>query len=176
MQERKKREKVIIRLTESDKRILEDFLDKGEGKARVFKRCHILLQLDAGVSTTLIAKDVNYYPLAIRQIGRRYLEGGLKRALYDKQRPGNKRALNETQANQIIAMTCSDPPEGYSRWTIELITEEAIKREIVSSVGRETVRILLHTHDVKPWREKNVVYPCINRRIHRKNGGYIGLV
>ena len=176
MIKRKKREKVVIRLTEKDKIFIKDFLNKGEGRARVFKRCRVLLQLDRGISTTVIANEVNYYPLAIRQIGRRYTEGGLKQSLYDKQRPGNKRALNETQANQIIAMTCSDPPEGFSRWTIELIAEESIKRKIIKTVGRETIRVLLHTHDIKPWREKNVVYSHIDGRIHRKNGIHIGFI
>lgn len=178
MQKRKykKREKVIIHLTKNDKQYLENFLNKGEGKARVFKRCQVLLKLNEGLSTVLISKDVKYYSHTVRKIGKRYLEGGLKQALYEKPRPGKKRALNNNQANQIIAMTCSDPPEGYSRWTIELIVEESIKREIVDTIGRESIRVLLHTHDIKPWREKNVVYPDINRRIHRKNGGYIGLV
>ena len=178
MQKRKykKREKVVIHLTESDKQYLKNFLNTGEGKARIFKRCRVLLMLDKGMSTTVIGKDVNYYPASVRQIGKRYIEGGIERALYDKERPGKKRALNNNQANQIIAMTCTNPPEGYSRWTIELIVEEAIKRQIVDTIGRETIRILLKTHDIKPWLEKNVVYPDINRRIHRKNGGYIGLV
>jgi len=178
MQKRKykRRKKVIIHLTERDKNYLKSFLNTGEGKARIFKRCRVLLMLDESKSTTVIGKQVNYYPLAVRQIGNRYLKGGLERALYDKQRPGKKRALNDSQSNQIIAMVCSDPPEGYSRWTIELVVEESIKRGIVSTIGRESIRILLNTHDIKPWREKNVVHPDINRRIYRKNGGYIGLV
>jgi len=178
MQKRKykKREKVIINLTENDKLFLKNFLDKGEGKARIFKRCRVLLKLDEGLSTTVISKDINYYPHTVREIGKRYLNGGLEYALYDRPRPGKQRALTTNQANEIIAMTCSDPPKGYNRWTIELIVEESIDRNIVKTVGRETIRVLLHTHDIKPWREKNVVCPDINRRIHRKNGGYTGLV
>jgi putative transposase len=159
MQKRKykKREKVIIRLTKKDKQFLTDFLNKGEGKARHFKRAKVLLKLDESISTTIIAKEVDYYPLAIRQIGKRYLEGGIDRALYDKARPGNERALTEKQCNEIIAMVCSPSPYGRSRWAIRLITEEVKKRKIVNKVGRETIRILLKTHDLKPWREKNVV-------------------
>lgn len=172
----KKREKVIIRLTKRDKQFLENFINKGEGKARVFKRCHVLLKLNDDLTTTIIGKEVGYYPHTVREIGKRYLKGGLEQALYEKPRPGKKRVLNNIQVNQVIAMICSDPPNGYSRWTIELIVEESIKRKIVSTVGREAVRILLHTHNIKPWREKNVVCPDINRRIHRKNGSYTGLV
>jgi hypothetical protein len=54
-------------------------------------------------------------------------------------------------------MVCSDPPEGFARWTVRLVAEEAVKRRLAPCVGRETIRILLLSHDLKPWREKNVV-------------------
>jgi putative transposase len=54
-------------------------------------------------------------------------------------------------------MVCSDPPEGRARWRVRLVAEEAVKRKLVPAVGRETIRILLLHHDLKPWREKNVV-------------------
>lgn len=54
-------------------------------------------------------------------------------------------------------MICSAPPEGRARWTVRLLTEEVIKRKLVPRVGRETIRILLESHDLKPWRGKNVV-------------------
>ena len=44
-----------------------------------------------------------------------------------------------------------------SRWTVRLLTEEVVKRKLVPRVGRETIRVLLESHDLKPWREKNVV-------------------
>ena len=60
-------------------------------------------------------------------------------------------------------MVCSQPPEGRARWTIRLIVEEAIKRKLVRAVGRETIRILLQSHELKPWREKNVVRAELNK-------------
>ena len=51
-------------------------------------------------------------------------------------------------------MVCSNPPEGRARWTVRLVAEEAVKRKLVPGVGRETIRILLLSHDLKPWREK----------------------
>jgi hypothetical protein len=54
-------------------------------------------------------------------------------------------------------MACSDAPDGRPRWTVRLIAEQALKRKLVPKVGRETIRILLESHDLKPWREKNVV-------------------
>ena len=54
-------------------------------------------------------------------------------------------------------MVCTKPPEGRARWTVRLIVEEAVKRKLVPKAGRETIRILLQSHDLKPWRKKNVV-------------------
>src|SRR5215831_10001019 len=51
-------------------------------------------------------------------------------------------------------MVCSSPPEGRARWTVRLVAEEAVKRKLVPRVGRETIRMLLLSHDLKPWRKK----------------------
>jgi hypothetical protein len=67
-------------------------------------------------------------------------------------------ALDLRQSQRIIAMVCGPPPEGRARWTVRLIAEEAVKRKLTPAVGRETIRILLESHDLKPWREKNVVH------------------
>jgi hypothetical protein len=81
----------------------------------------------------------------------------LNGALYEKQRPGAAEVLDPNQKQRIIAMVCSDPPQGRARWTVRLVAEEAVKRKLVPAIGRETIRILLLHHDLKPWREKNVV-------------------
>jgi putative transposase len=64
--------------------------------------------------------------------------------------------LDDNQKQRLIAMVCSDPRAGRARWTVRLVAEEAVKRKLVPRVGRETIRILLLSHDLKPWREKNV--------------------
>ena len=94
---------------------------------------------------------------AIRVIGRRYHEHGLQRALFERKRKGHAELLDASDKQRIIAMVCSSPPEGRARWTVRLIAEEAVKRKLVPGVGRETIRVLLQSHDFKPWREKNVV-------------------
>jgi hypothetical protein len=104
-----------------------------------------------------VAANVRLTPKAVREIGRRYEDFGLEQALYDKQRPGAATVLEDSQRQRIIAMVCSNPPEGRARWTVRLVAEEAVKRRLVPRVGRETVRVLLLHHDLKPWREKNVV-------------------
>jgi putative transposase len=54
-------------------------------------------------------------------------------------------------------MVCSNRPAGPARWTVRLVAEEAVKRRLVPRVGRETIRILLASHDLQPWWERNGV-------------------
>ena len=119
-------------------------------------RALALLQLAAEASAPQVAKVIPLTPQAIRRLGHRYRQSGLESALYEKQRPGAAEVLEASQKQRIIAMVCSDPPEGRARWTVRLVAEEAVKRKLVPRVGRETIRILLLSHDLKPWREKNV--------------------
>ena len=87
----------------------------------------------------------------------RYRQGGLERALYERARPGKAAVLDAQHRQRIVALVCGPPPEGRARWTVRLLTEEVVKRKLVPRVGRETIRVLLESHDLKPWREKNVV-------------------
>jgi transposase len=146
-----------IEVTSKDRKVLRKLLSGGVQQVRVVLRAVALLQLAKGISAPRIAAMVPLTPQAIRRIGHRYQEGGLERALYEKPRPGAEALLEDSQKQRIIAMVCSDPPEGFARWTVRLVAEEAVKRRLVPRVGRETIRILLRSHDLKPWREKNVV-------------------
>lgn len=147
-----------IELPNKDQKSLTKLLGGGMQQVRVIFRALALLQLSRGTSAPQISKIVPLTPQAIRKIGHRYQQEGLNRALYEKQRPGAEQVLDDSQKQRIIAMVCSDPPEGRARWTVRLVAEEAVKRKLVPRVGRETIRVLLLNHDLKPWREKNVVY------------------
>jgi transposase len=145
-----------IEVSQKDQKQLAKLLRSGVQQVRVVLRALALLQLAKGVSAPRIAVVVPLTAQAIRNVGRRYQQGGLDRALYEKQRPGAAEVLGDSQKQRLIAMVCSSPPEGRARWTVRLVAEEAVKRKLVPSVGRETIRILLLSHDLKPWREKNV--------------------
>jgi transposase len=145
-----------IEVSTKDQKQLQRLVSGGVQQVRVVLRALALLQLAKGVSAPRIAGMVPLTPQAIRKVGHRYQRGGLERALYEKQRPGAAEALDDAQKQRLIAMVCSSPPEGRARWTVRLVAEEAVKRKLVPRVGRETVRILLLSHDLKPWREKNV--------------------
>jgi transposase len=146
-----------IEIAQKDRRELARLLRGGVQQVRVVLRALALLQLSKGSSAPHVSEMVPLTPQAIRKIGHRYQKGGLKRALYERQRPGAKAVLDDSQKQRIIAMVCSAPPAGRARWTVQLAAEEAVKRGLVPRVGRETIRILLLDHDLKPWRKKNVV-------------------
>ncbi|MDQ6705100.1 MAG: helix-turn-helix domain-containing protein [Acidobacteriota bacterium] len=163
-----------IEVVKKDQRELEKMLSGGVQPVRAVLRAMALLQLAKGISAPRIAGFIPLTPQAIRKVGHRYAEGGFKRAVYEKERPGAAALLEDSQKQRIIAMVCGGPPEGHARWTVRLVAEQAVKRRLVPRVGRETIRVLLLSHDLKPWREKNVVRPGTHRRVHRKDGGCAG--
>jgi transposase len=145
-----------IDVDKKDQRELRTLLKGGVQQVRVVLRALALLQLADGASAPQIAKVISLTPQAIRRLGHRYKQAGLQGALYEKQRPGAAELLDANQKQRLIAMVCSSPPQGRARWTVRLVAEEAVKRRLVPRVGRETIRLLLLSHDLKPWREKNV--------------------
>ena len=147
---------LIIDVLQKDQKELARLLSGGIQQVRVVLRALALLQLAKGASAPRIADVIPLTPQAIRKVGHRYEQGGLESALYEKQRPGATAVLDASQKQRIIAMVCSTPPAGRARWTVRLVAEESVKRKLVPRVGRETIRILLLSHDLKPWREKNV--------------------
>jgi transposase len=146
-----------IDVAKKDREQLRTLVKGGVQQVRVVLRALALLQLADDASAPQIAKVIPLTPQAIRRLGHRYEQAGLDGALYEKQRPGAAEVLDTNQKQRIIAMVCSEPPEGRSRWTVRLVAEEAVKRKLAPRVGREAIRILLLHHDLKPWREKNVV-------------------
>jgi putative transposase len=136
---------------------LETLLRGGVQQVRVVVRAMALLRLGRGHSAPRVAEEVRLTPHAVRKIAQRYRTGGVARAVYEAPRPGAAEVLAASEKQRIIAMVCSDPPPGAARWTVRLVAEEAVKRKLVPQVGRETIRVLLQRHDLKPWREKNVV-------------------
>lgn len=149
--------RVRVHLKKADRQKLDDVLAGGIQPVRTVLRALALGHLHDGKPVSEVAGIVRVTSKAVREIGRRYEDGGLDQALYDKSRPGAAPVLEENDKQRIIAMVCSDPPEGRARWTVRLVAEEAVKRKLVPKVGREAIRILLLHHDLKPWREKNVV-------------------
>lgn len=146
-----------LKVSVRDQEALDAVLARGVQQVRVVLRALAVRHLAAGASAAEAAKMVRLTPKTVRAIARRYRQGGLDRALYDKARPGKKPLLDPSSQQRIVAMVCGKPPAGRARWNVRLIAAEAVKRKLVPRLGRETVRLLLQRHDRKPWRGKNVV-------------------
>ena len=146
-----------IRLSRAERRQIDGLLSGGVQPVRAVIRALVLRQMDEGRTTVEAGAGVGISTKVAWEIGKRYQEGGLERALYDAPRPGQRPLLDAEQGQRIIAMVCGPPPAGRARWTVRLIAQEAVKRKLVGHIAPETVRILLQSHELKPWREKNVV-------------------
>jgi putative transposase len=146
-----------VRLSKPERRELNRLLRGGLQPVRTVLRALALRQLAEGQAIRKVAVNVGLMPKTVWLTSQRYQQGGLERALYERARPGKEALLDAQERQRIIALVCSEPPAGRARWTVRLLAEEAVKRKLVPRVGRETVRILLESHDLKPWREKNVV-------------------
>jgi len=134
-------------------------LERRQKQRQQQKQPHRFAEVDR-VTPYQVSRDLGVARKTVRVIARRYEDEELGSALYEKPRPGKPRSLNPSQNQRVIAMVCSPPPAGQARWSVRLIAEEAAKRKLAPPVGRETIRILLQNHDLKPWREK-----CMVRRV-----------
>lgn len=159
-----------LKLSKKDRAELSAQKRKGTMSARTWRRVRVLELLDEGVSVRGTAKAVGTFPREVSRVGKRYLARGLRAALTDEPRGKPDPLLDSTQTAAVVAMVCGPPPEGRARWTVRLVAEQAVDRGITSHVGRETIRIVLATHDLKPWREKNVVRAADRPGVRRPNG------
>jgi transposase len=165
-----------VQLTKKDRKQIAGMLNKGWESARVLRRALILRELGQGQTSGQVACHVGVASKTVRSVARRYEEEGLESALYEKPRPGQRRVLDAGQSQRIIALVCGPPPEGRARWSVRLLAQEAVKRKLVRRVGRETIRILLQNHELKPWREKNVVCGGTGRGVSPAHGRRAGPV
>ena len=168
------RRPIEVKVSAEDQKQLRQLLRGGIQQVRVVLRVLALEQLSRGLTAPVVAGTVHLTAQAVRRIGHRYERGGLQSALFERPGRGAEELLEPSQKQRIIAMVCSQPPPGYARWTVRLLAEQAVKRKLVPRVGRETVRILLLSHDLKPWREKNVVRGGTEPGVPRKDGRRFG--
>jgi transposase len=142
-----------FQLDAPDRIKLKRLLSGGIQPVRVVRRAQTLLKLDEGLSAPRVSQDVGFAPQAIRVIAKRYKSQGLERALHERQRAGRTRLLSEVTRQRIIALTRHQPPIGRKRWTVRLLVQEAMRRNFVSRIGRETIRTLLESHQVELSRK-----------------------
>lgn len=133
-----------IKLPQDERIELEQLIKSGEHQARVLSRARVILLLDRSQDQARTIAEVAEAAMvsisAVNAIKKRYMERGLNRALYDKPRPGRPvtKMTGEVEAH-LIALTCSDPPAGYDRWTLRLLADRLIELELVESISHVAV-------------------------------------
>jgi hypothetical protein len=132
-----------IYLTDSERTQLEQRVRSGVHAARVIARARVLLLLDRsqGDKRTLheVAEAAMVSQGTVLNIKKRYVAGHLERALYDLPRPGAVPKIDGEVEARLTALACSDPPEGYARWTLRLLAEELVSLELVDSISHVAV-------------------------------------
>jgi hypothetical protein len=130
-------------LKPEDREKLESFRSKGLHHAREINRAHILLALDREVPEATIQSLLGVGRTALWRTRSAYCEGGLDYALYDAPRPGAPRDYQTDQEAKVVALACSQAPEGAKRWTIRLLTQAARKESGMKQISRESIRRFL---------------------------------
>jgi transposase len=149
--------KHTVVLRESERKYLWDITRKGKRSARVISRAKILLKSDEGWKDIEIAEELEITTRTTENIRARFAKGGLDRALYDAPRSGQPQKLDDKAEAHLVALACSDPPEGRDRWTLELLQKRMVADKQVASISDVCVLRYLTKRNVKPWVEKNVV-------------------
>jgi len=130
----------IVNLTDTERATLLDLIQKGTLGARKFKRAHILLHADEGATDKEIAASLHVGRATVERTRKRFVAGNLERALNEDPRPGGRLKLNAKQEAFLIATACSTPPEGHTRWTMQMLADKLVELKQVESISDETVR------------------------------------
>jgi transposase len=144
--------KYIVHLTEAERRTLEDVVHKG--KAAAYRRTHaqILLWADEGdhgpsLLDSEVADIVGVNERTVSRLRQRCVEEGLDAALERKARVREKRRVLDGDGEaRLVALMCSEPPPGQSRWTLHLLGNRLVELGIVESISHEAVRQVLKKH------------------------------
>lgn len=149
--------KYHVDLTDEERTDLKKQLQSGKARVRRMYRARILLLADEGRTDEEIVGALHVGRSTVERTRIRFVEGGVERALTDRPRPGKPRLLNGKQEAYLVALACSDPPEGRVRWTMQLLADRLIQLRVVDSITDETVRKLLKKTTSSRGRRKNGV-------------------
>lgn len=136
-----------IRLTDDERATLIALTRRGESNTRRITRARVLLLADRGTTDRAIADALTIHPRTCQRLRQRACQEGVLAALDDRARPGAPRLLDETQEAHLIALACSDAPDGRETWTMQLLADRLIDLKLVTTISDETVRrTLQQTH------------------------------
>lgn len=154
--------KYKVTLTQEERKELSQLTSKGSHKSQKILNALILLNCDVGeqqknkLTNEKIAEVLNISTKKIDRVKKRFVEEGLEVALngHKGTRVYKKKIDGEMEAH-LVALCCSEPPEGFSRWSLRLLADKAVELEYVDSISHETVRRLLKKR-IETVEEKGV--------------------
>jgi putative transposase len=132
--------KYRVTLTDEERKCLQGMVQKGKIGARKINRAHILLLADEGESDVAIMEAVHTGESTVHRVRQGFVEEGFEAALHERRRPGKERILQGRQAAFLVALACTPPPTGRRRWTMKLLADRLVERQIVETISDETVR------------------------------------
>ena len=154
-------QKYIVVLEQSEEMLLKKMVSSGTEKARTITRARVLLMTNeahhAGKTDRTICESLDVSRYIPRQVRQHYVEGGIDRAIFDAPRPGKPKHFTPADEAKVVAIACTDAPDGYDRWTLNLLEEEMTKK-LKQPIDRITIHRILLKNECKPWLKKNVVY------------------
>ena len=150
-------------LTEEQRAELRGLVGSGTAPARMLTRARILLKADHGEggpgwSDAAIVGALDVNASTVLRVRRSFVAHGLSATL-ERKRPDRvyARALDGEQEARLIAIACSDTPEGAEHWSLRLLAEELVRLEVVPTISHETVRhTLKKTRSSPGWSSSGV--------------------
>ncbi len=144
------KKKYHVRLSQDERNILLNLVSKGSASAKSIMHANVLLTADENntsgqKSEVEIAEMFHVNKQTVHTIRKRYSEKGLEAAIGRKKRetpPVEPKITGEVEA-KIIALSCSAPPTGRSRWSLRLLADKAVELQYIDSISHEAVGRLL---------------------------------
>jgi transposase len=130
----------LINLNEEEHHNLLEMTRKGKIKARQMKRAMILLKANEGYTDPQIMTALNVSRPCVERLRKRFVMGGLEKALNEDPRPGQRRKLDGRGEAVLVATACSQVPEGHEHWTLRLLAGKMVELKVVDEISYETIR------------------------------------
>jgi len=138
--------KYKVTLTEDEHTELMDTINKGCHTSQKFRAAYILLNCDEGkfadkVTNEQMSKVLKIGMRTIDRVKKKFVEEGFDAVLERKSpdREYDRKADGEVEAH-LITLCCSEPPQGYARWSLRLLADKLVELKYVDSISYETVR------------------------------------
>jgi len=132
--------KYRVKLAAEEREQLLEMTRKGEIGARKMKRAQILLKADEGWKDAAIITALNTNRSTVERTRKRFVEGGVDKALNEDPRPGQRVKLEGKAEAHLVALACSDAPGGREHWPLRLLADKLVELGVVESVSHETIR------------------------------------